>query len=115
MTHIAKCFISPIITYQTASLVLAPGIFILNLVTRDEKLRETALSNVKQAFTTVISYKLEEDVNEILFCQNGEHDVNEWKQRMEASVDNVNKILSVQTGARTDQIDVHEFLKELKL
>lgn len=91
------------------------GVFILNLVTRDETLRESAFKKLRQHFQTIVSYKLEEDVNEIVFCQNGEHDIYEWKKRMEQSVQNVNKVLSAHAASQKDVIEVQEFLSELKL
>lgn len=87
----------------------------LNLVTRDEKLRETAFEKLQKTFKTIVSYKLEEDVNEILYCQTGEHDLVQWKNRMEQSVKHINDLLNAQTGSRADSIEVQEFLNELKL
>lgn len=87
----------------------------MNLVTRDENLRESALNKLKQKFQTIVSYKLEEDVNEIVYCQNGEHDADEWTKRMELSVQNVNKMLKTQAINQDNVIEVQEFLSELKL
>lgn len=87
----------------------------MNLVTRDENLRESALDKLKQKFQTIVSYKLEEDVNEIVYCQNGETDIDEWKKRMELSVQNVNKVMRTQAGNQENVIELQEFMNELKL
>lgn len=89
--------------------------FILNLVTRDENLRESALNKLKEKFQTIVSYKLDEDVNEIVYCQNGDQNMDEWNKRMELSVQNVNKMMRTQAVNEQNIIEVQEFLQELKL
>lgn len=89
--------------------------FILNLVTRDENLRESALNKLKEKFQTIVSYKLDEDVNEIVYCQNGNQNMDEWNKRMELSVQNVNKMMRTQAVNEQNIIEVQEFLQELKL
>lgn len=90
------------------------GIFILNLVCRDDKLRESVLIDLKKSFQTVVSYKLEEDVNEILYCQNVKHDALEWRKAMEKSVKNINDLLNKENNS-LESIEVQEFMNELKL
>ena len=90
------------------------GLFILNLVSRDEKLREKVLIDLKNSFKFVASYKLQEDVNEILYCQNLEQDSAKWKSSMEKSVKNINEMLSKQLSSQ-ETVEVEEFLSELKL
>lgn len=90
------------------------GIFILNLVCRDDKLRENVLIDLKKSFETVVSYKLEEDVNEILYCQNVKHDPVEWKNAMEKSVKNINDLLTKENNA-LELIEVQDFINVLAL
>lgn len=84
----------------------------LNLVCRDDKLRDQVLVDLKKAFKTVVSYKLEEDVNEILYCQNIEHA--NWTQAMMKSVKNINELLSKEQNS-LELIEVEDFIQELKL
>lgn len=86
----------------------------LNLVCRDEKLRDEAIVGLKKSFKTVVSYKLEEDVNEILYCQNVEHDSTHWTQAMVKSVKNINELLSKEQNS-LELIEVQDFIQELKL
>lgn len=90
------------------------GIFILNLVCRDEKLRDNVLHDLKKTFKTVVSYKLDEDVNEILYCQNIEYDANKWNETMEKSAKHINDLLKKEENT-SDSIDLNDFLQQLKI
>lgn len=81
------------------------------MVCRDDKLRDNVLDDLKKTFTTVASYKMEEDVNEIIYCQNVQHDSVKWTDKMEKSVQNINELLSNEQSL----IDVEDFISELKL
>ncbi|CAG9784682.1 unnamed protein product [Diatraea saccharalis] len=48
------------------------GHFILNLVCRDTELHDTIIETLKTHFAHIVSMKLYEDVNEIIFATNGE-------------------------------------------
>lgn len=84
------------------------------MVCRDDKLRENVLVDLKKSFQTVASYKLEEDVNEILYCQNVKHDPDEWNKAMEKSVKNINDLLSKEKNS-LELIEVQDFMNDLKL
>ncbi|CAB4067056.1 unnamed protein product [Lepeophtheirus salmonis] len=45
------------------------GMLVLNLVCRDPLLREAAIKDLQSVFKKVRSYKIPEEVNEILYCQ----------------------------------------------
>lgn len=86
----------------------------LNLVCRDDKLRDDTILNLKKSFKTVVSYKLEEDVNEILYCQNTELDSANWTQAMTKSVKSINELLSKEQNS-LELIEVEDFIQDLKL
>ncbi|KAG5896827.1 hypothetical protein JTB14_032068 [Gonioctena quinquepunctata] len=46
------------------------GLFIINVVLRDQSLRTTILNSFKSHFEAILSYKLQEDLNEIFICSN---------------------------------------------
>lgn len=81
---------------------------------RDEKLREQVFKDLKKTFSSVVSYKLDEDVNEIIYCQNIEHDAKKWKEAMEKSAKYINEILKKEQNY-SEVVDVQEFLEELKM
>lgn len=97
--------------------LVSPGIFILNLVCRDEKLREHVLAELRQSFRSICSYKLEEDVNEVLYCRNDAafEGLPAWKNNFEAAAKNLNSLTKDHKISNDEVIDVVDFLKELKL
>lgn len=64
-----KIFLSEEIIDAVKTLIGVDGLFVLNLVCRDELLRDSVLQDLKKSFGTIYSYKLEEELNEILYCQ----------------------------------------------
>lgn len=121
--------------YSINILYLSIGVFILNLVCRDEKLRELALTNVRRAFQSVCAYKLDEDVNEILYCRNVDIvPQKQWRQQLESAAKNLNDrarqlarqlangnmgagvgVMSKKGAEVDDLIEVDDFLKSLTL
>lgn len=83
-------------------------------MSRDEKLRDSVLVDLKKTFKTVVSYKLDEDVNEVLYCQNIEYDATQWNAAMEKSIKFINdRMKKEQNSSKT--IDLDEFMKQLKV
>ncbi|XP_042318478.1 eEF1A lysine and N-terminal methyltransferase [Sceloporus undulatus] len=62
-------FVEKSFLQKVRSLLKTEGIFILNLVCRDPLLRNDALATLKEIFPLLYTHKIEEEVNEILFCQ----------------------------------------------
>lgn len=55
---------------QKVKSILAPdGVFILNLVCRDMGLKDSVLAGLKAVFPLLYVRRIEDEVNEILFCQ----------------------------------------------
>lgn len=72
------------------------------------------LSDLKATFKSVVSYKLDEDVNEILYCQNVEYDTKKWNDGMEKSAKHLNELLKKEQNY-SEIIEVQEFLDQLKV
>lgn len=81
---------------------------------RDEKLRDKVLIDLRKTFKSVVSYKLDEDVNEILYCQNVDYDAMKWNETMEKSAKHINDILRKEQSY-SETIDTEEFLEQLKI
>lgn len=81
---------------------------------RDEKLRDQVLIDLKSTFTSVVSYKLDEDVNEILYCQNIDYDATKWTETMDKSAKHINELLKKEQNY-SEVIDIQEFLEQLKV
>lgn len=86
----------------------------MNLVCRDEKLRDNVLIDLKKTFKTVVSYKLDEDVNEILYCQNIDYEEKKWNSAIEKSAKQINELMKKEQNT-SDTIDLQEFMEQLKL
>lgn len=84
---------------------------------RDEKLREQVLIELRQSFRSICSYKLDEDVNEVLYCRNDAafEDLPAWKSNFEIVAKNLNSVTKDYKISTDEVIDVADFLKELKL
>lgn len=71
------------------------GVFVLNLVCRDEKQRDAVLAELRATFRTVCAYKLTEDVNEIVYCRNdageGDYGPQQWRRDLETAARGLNE------------------------
>lgn len=93
------------------------GIFILNLVCRDDTLRGKVVEELKQVFKYVLSYKLEEDVNEIFYCADNAalNSGDKWQEAMKRSAQEINVLAKKFKLSRVDLVDLEEFVEGLKI
>lgn len=112
-----KSFLAHKILMYIKEIIGPNGLFMLNLVCRDESLREEAMGDLQQEFASVCSYKLDEDINEVIFCANDEKykTVEQWKKHMGTAGRHLNSAIRDQKLANKDALDVAEFLSELKI
>jgi len=96
----------------------------LNLACRDSTLRSEIISDVQKVFTTVWSYKVPEEVNEILFCTDHEWALKTKKvDRKHPAIEAFDKVnthtkgLQKSCNARNEEelLDLEEAIKQLKL
>uniref|UniRef100_A0A8C8BSG1 eEF1A lysine and N-terminal methyltransferase n=1 Tax=Otus sunia TaxID=257818 RepID=A0A8C8BSG1_9STRI len=73
---------------QKVKTILKPeGVFVLNLVCRDARLKESVLATLREVFPLLYARRIEGEVNEILFCQlspEGQRDPAELGARAQA-------------------------------
>ncbi|XP_017032960.1 eEF1A lysine and N-terminal methyltransferase homolog [Drosophila kikkawai] len=93
------------------------GLFMLNLVCRDEALRSEAIDNLHKVFPAVCTYKLDEDINEIVYCANDAKykTVEHWKKSLGTAGRALNSAVRETKLANEDALEVAEFLGELKI
>lgn len=114
-------FLSTEILDAVKKLLKDDGLFILNLVCRDDKLKERVIADLKVQFTSICSFKLKEDLNEIIYCSPSETslslDETKWKKMFEKSVKEINQIASKNKIVANDEelIEVTEFINSLKM
>ncbi|XP_041780407.1 eEF1A lysine and N-terminal methyltransferase homolog [Anopheles merus] len=94
------------------------GLFVLNLVCRNEALRETTVEGLKRAYRYVLSYQLEEDVNEIFYCTDNERlkEVTNWQELLRTAADDVNKLARKEKlTLEQELVDLSDFITALKI
>ncbi|XP_030380556.1 eEF1A lysine and N-terminal methyltransferase homolog [Scaptodrosophila lebanonensis] len=112
-----KSFIADNILQHISQIIGPRGLFMLNLVCRDENLRTEALKNIKEVFSAVCCYKLDEDINEIVYCANDERckTIDQWKKQMGTAGRGLNAVIKEHKLATEDVLEVADFLGELKI
>ncbi|XP_073827007.1 eEF1A lysine and N-terminal methyltransferase homolog isoform X2 [Musca autumnalis] len=110
-------FMSHDVLLNLKSILSENGLFILNLVCRDETLREKTLDDLKEIFPSLCSYKLDEDVNEIIYGTNNDKYKNlpAWKKSLGASGQKLNSVTKKKKLCKDEVLDVTDFLNELKI
>ena len=96
----------------------------LNLACRDPLLRSEVIQDIHQVFKSVWSYRVPEEVNEILFCT----DHAEWSEKKKidkkhpafeafSKVNTHTKVVQKSCNARNEEelLDLDEAVKQLKL
>lgn len=95
---------------------IVTGLFILNLVCRISKLREEAINNIKDVFKSVSSYKLEQEVNEIIFCtDDAVEEKQTWRNSLEEAAKRVNGLAKKRKLQAGDLVDVSNLVNSLKI
>lgn len=67
------------------------GLFIVNIVLRDNKLRPGVVKSLQKHFKLVVSYKLEHDLNEIFLCFNYDVAIEKIREQFSASGKEINQ------------------------
>ncbi|XP_023292079.2 eEF1A lysine and N-terminal methyltransferase homolog [Lucilia cuprina] len=110
-------FLADTVLSNITSIIGDKGLFILNLVCRDETLRANALESMKKVFPSICTYKLDEDINEVVYCTNNSKLTNlkNWKKLMGSAGRNLNTAVKSKKLNVDDMLDVTEFMNDLKL
>ncbi|XP_063234248.1 eEF1A lysine and N-terminal methyltransferase homolog isoform X1 [Bacillus rossius redtenbacheri] len=108
-------FLEPAVLEDVKKCVGEKGIFVLNLVCRVPDLRRDVINNLKSVFASVISYKLEQEVNEIVFCsaQTGMEEY-KWKNCVEEAANKVNALAKKKKLQSSDLVNVRNFVCALQ-
>ncbi|XP_074492054.1 eEF1A lysine and N-terminal methyltransferase [Sebastes fasciatus] len=113
-------FIETSILQKVCSLLTPRGLFILNLVCRDSVLRKSVLERMSAVFPSIISRKIEGEVNEVLLCSCGENETSDAARILpslnQAAKSLQSALLSNSTGTNSGpHIDIAKLLKDLKV
>ncbi|KAM9831570.1 eEF1A lysine and N-terminal methyltransferase [Neosynchiropus ocellatus] len=113
-------FLESSVLQKVHNLLTPKGVFALNLVCRNSALRKNMLERVYNVFPTVLSRKIEGEVNEVLLCSLGESSASNPTDILStlnlAAKDLQSSLSSNRTGSnRPPHIDIAELLKDLKV
>lgn len=102
-------------------LLSGPGVFMLNLVCRNLALRKSVLEHLNVFFPTILSKKIEGDVNEVLLCFHRGNKTSEAACILPSLNQAAKRLQSTLCFTRTGttnsspHIDITEALKDLKV
>ncbi|GAA6229378.1 methyltransferase-like protein 13 [Lates japonicus] len=113
-------FVETSILQKVCSLLTPRGIFILNLVCRDPVLRKSVLQRLSTVFPSILSRKIEGEVNEVLMCSRGENETSNSAHITPSLNQAAKNLQSTLCSNRTEtsrcpHIDIVELLKDLKV
>ncbi|CAH0557061.1 unnamed protein product [Brassicogethes aeneus] len=109
-----KAFLENEVLENIVKILDKSGLFILNAVIRDQSLRPTIIKNLRHKFITLISYKLEDDLNEIIICSNDKISEDKIKHNLTESCTVLNKFFK-KNNLNDCTIDIPNFLNSLKI
>ncbi|XP_022048358.1 eEF1A lysine and N-terminal methyltransferase [Acanthochromis polyacanthus] len=111
-------FVETPILQKVSSLLTPRGLFILNLACRDSALRKSVLERVNGVFPTILSRKIEEEINEVLLCSRGDKETSvSILPSLNQAAKNLQSALNSNRTEpnRRPHIDIAELLKNLKV
>ncbi|KFB38679.1 AGAP008472-PA-like protein [Anopheles sinensis] len=111
-------FVERNVLAHVRKLVGDEGLFVLNLVCRNDALRETTVRSLRESFKYVLSYKLEEDVNEVFYCTDNEglKDATNWQKELREAANDVNKLARKEKLTHEQElVDLSDFVSALQI
>ncbi|XP_069006047.1 eEF1A lysine and N-terminal methyltransferase isoform X1 [Embiotoca jacksoni] len=113
-------FVETPILQKLCNLLTPRGLFMLNLACRDSALRKSVLERVSGVFSTILSRKIEEEINEVLLCSRGEKETPDTAGIPPSLCQAANTLQGALCSNRTEpsrgpRIDIAEMLKDLKV
>lgn len=88
------------------------GLFILNVVIRDQSLKPSIETNLKTHFHILGSYKIKEDLNEVFVCSPEQIGPEALSERLETGLNRIN-IFFKKNNKRDQVVDGEEFKTNL--
>ncbi|XP_014231314.1 methyltransferase-like protein 13 [Trichogramma pretiosum] len=110
-----KQFIEPDFLQKVANCLSDDGYFILNLVARNETLHNQVVNDLKKCFTFISSYKLQDDLNEIICCGKSVNNLEDWKKSICEAAKKINQQVKAKSAISDELIDIESIETELSL
>lgn len=106
-----KQFLEEHVLDNVKSILTKDGNFILNLVCRDKCLQESILETLKQHFTHLVTVKLYEEVNEIVFATNSKRAYS--MDHFEEAIKNLNTTAREKRLVDVRCVDLKDFMQSV--
>lgn len=110
-----KQFVEDSVLKMVAKCLSTDGLFILNLVIRNQALRQGVIDDLKKVFKFISTCSLQNDVNEIVVASMNSYGVKEWTGRIGKAGANLNDQANTQKLSSDDLINVSSLLEALKV
>lgn len=110
-----KQFLEEDVLNNVINILNDTGIFILNMVLRDLKLRDPIIKKLKANFKVITSYKLEEDLNEVIVCFKQKLSREKITLMYKNSCKEINKFLKTNGLPIEEQVTVNEYINNLNV
>ncbi|XP_053994379.1 eEF1A lysine and N-terminal methyltransferase homolog [Hylaeus volcanicus] len=111
-----KQFLEMTIIRSVLECLTDDGVFILNLVCRDESIKKKVKSDLKSVFKCMACYSMQDEVNEIIICTINENDSTEWMNKLKAAATNLNEQACARKLLSTaDMFDLSSFMENLSV
>lgn len=109
-----KQFLEMSVLKAVATCLAENGLFILNLVSRDQSLKQKAKDDLKSVFQSITCHAIQDEINEIIMCSPEKHNLKEWKNRLRlAAVDLNERAIARKLSSFKESFDVSTLLESL--
>lgn len=109
-----KQFLESSIIKSVADCLTDGGLFVLNLVSRDQSIKKKVKNDLRSVFKSMACYSVQDEVNEIVICSVNENDAVKWKTKLQTAATALNEQVSVRKLLNNaDTIDLSSFMENL--
>ncbi|KRT85302.1 methyltransferase [Oryctes borbonicus] len=110
-----KQFLEDTVLRNVVSMLSNSGVFILNMVLRDTKLRSSIITKLKGRFKLIASFKLEEDLNEVVICFKKKIAKEDLITMFKNSCKEMNKFMKSNGLPKEEHITVSDYISNLNI
>ncbi|KAK6195955.1 hypothetical protein SNE40_001274 [Patella caerulea] len=103
---------------KVSALLSTSGIFVLNLVCRDEELKKELMTRIKTVFTSVYYVNIDDEVNDIVYALNQESDAvcpsDKFIKTVQENVGTLNQFIK-RNATKKSEINLLDAMEKLKI
>lgn len=111
-----KQFLDISILKAVATCLTENGVFIMNLVSRDQTLKQKAKDDLNSVFESIASYAIQDEVNEIVISCMKKNNSKEWEDKFRVAMIDLNEQATTRKlFSFKDAFDISTILETLSL